>query len=246
MSTAWAEVITNYGLVAINDIRLYEELETNPALFFRKMAQYMANAIPLFNRPPEIVSYMYVYEPTYADYSFTVPSNPVFPLTIETELTEFELCNVTIIGVDEYGNPEYTEVEDFVYDSETGEITLNTATPEGTVYDINFYTDGTFLNTLTMEMKMILGECLHLVWEQRFSASWLDRAQKPRDKTFDLPNEANWTRAQMEKAELVRNRLNGLIYSFEQRAEYMKAFPQGRSVAYGGGQSVINADGREY
>lgn len=97
MSTAWAEVITNYGLVAINDIRLYEELETNPALFFRKMAQYMANAIPLFNRPPEIVSYMYVYEPTYADYSFTVPSNPVFPLTIGTELTEFELCKRVLV-----------------------------------------------------------------------------------------------------------------------------------------------------
>ena len=216
--------------MAINDIRLYEELEANPALFYRKMAQYMVNAIPLFNRPPEVVPYLVTTEPLYDDYQYVVPSDAVFPVTLNTEKTEFELCCVTIIGTDEYGNPQYTEVTDFVYEAETGELTLNTETPEGTQYDINFYTDGVFENDLSMEAKMILGECLHLVWEQRFSASWLDRAQKPRDKTFDLPNEANWTRAQMEKANLVRQRLNGLIYAYEQRIEYNRTFPIGRGT----------------
>lgn len=244
MATSWEEVITNYGLVAINDIRLYEELEANPALFYRKMAQYMVNAIPLFNRPPEAIPYLTATEPLYDDYSYTVPSDTTFPITLDTGLAGYELCCVTIIGLDEYGNPEYTEVRDFVYDEETGELTLNTETPAGTVYDINFYTDGQFTNTLPMEIKMILGECLHLVWEQRFSASWLDRAQKPRDKTFDLPNEANWTRAQMEKAELVRQRLNGLIYAFEQRIEYNRVFPRGRTMPTVV-NVVVDADGKE-
>ena len=230
MATTWEEVVTNYGLVAINDIRLYEELEANPALFYRKMAQYMVNAIPLFSRPPEIVSHLACAEPSYDDYQYTVPSEATFPVVLNTEKVGFELCCVTIIGTDEYGNPQYTEVSNFVYDAETGELTLNTETPEGTEYDINFYTDGYFANDLSMEMKMILGECLHLVWEMRFSSSWLDRAQKPRDKTFDLPNEANWTRAQMEKAELVRYRLNGLIYAYEQRVEYNRAFANGRGL----------------
>lgn len=245
MATSFEEVITNYGLVAINDMRLYEELEANPALFFRKMAQYMVNAIPLFNRPPEIVTHLVCLAPQYDDYQYTVPSDASFPVTLETGKLDYELCCVTILGTDEHGNPEYTEVTDFVYDSETGNLTLNTETAEGTVYDINFYTDGKFVNELAMEVKMILGECLHLVWEQRFSASWLDRAQKPRDKTFDLPNEANWTRAQMEKAELVRQRLNGLIYAFEQRVEYNRVFPRGRTMPTVV-SVVVDADEKEF
>lgn len=230
MATTWEEVVTNYGLVAINDIRLYEELEANPALFYRKMAQYMVNAVPLFNRPPEVVPYLACTEPEYDDYQYKVPTGETFPVTLNTGKTDYEICCVTIVGVDEYGNPEYSEVHDFVYDDETGDVVLNTETIAGTQYDINFYKDGYFDNELSMEIKMVLGEALHFVWEQRFSASWLDRAQKPRDKTFDLPNEANWTRAQMEKAELVRQRLNGLMYAYEQRVEYRKAFPNGRNV----------------
>lgn len=229
MATTWEEVVTNYGLVAINDIRLYEELEANPALFYRKMAQYMVNAIPLFTRPPEVVPYLSTTNPSYDDYQYEVQSGDTFPLTVSTGLLGYQLATVTIIGTDQYGNPQYTEVTDFTYDEETGDVVLNTATAEGTMYDMNFYSDGVFDNDLSLEIKMILGECLHLVWEQRFSASWLDRAQKPRDKTFDLPNEANWTRAQMEKANLVRQRLSGLIYAYEQRVEYNHTFPNGRN-----------------
>jgi len=45
MGTTWAEIISNYGLLAIEDIRLEEELRENPAAFLRKMALYMKNCL---------------------------------------------------------------------------------------------------------------------------------------------------------------------------------------------------------
>lgn len=45
MGTTWSEIICDYGMVLINDIRLTEELANDPALFFRKMALYLKNAI---------------------------------------------------------------------------------------------------------------------------------------------------------------------------------------------------------
>ena len=60
MGTSWAEVITNSAMVYIDDLRLREDLAVNPAQFFRKMALYMNQAIPLLNRPPELLNFLTV------------------------------------------------------------------------------------------------------------------------------------------------------------------------------------------
>ena len=72
MGTAWAEIVTEYARVEINDIRLQKDAQENPALFFRRMSLYMKNAVPLFNQPPEMQSWLSGTEPSFGDTTWTL------------------------------------------------------------------------------------------------------------------------------------------------------------------------------
>ena len=37
MGTTWSEIITDYAMVEIDDLRMRAELQDNPALFFRAL-----------------------------------------------------------------------------------------------------------------------------------------------------------------------------------------------------------------
>ena len=54
MGTAVSEIITNFAMVEIDDERLNESTQVNPALFYRRMTLYFDAAMPIFRRPPEI------------------------------------------------------------------------------------------------------------------------------------------------------------------------------------------------
>lgn len=56
--------------------------------------------------------------------------------------------------------------------------------------------------------------------EYRFTGNWLARSAKVSDKSFDPPNEANWTRAQEEKRRSEEDTLNQELRRYEQACTY--------------------------
>ncbi len=228
--TGWSEIICDYAMLYIDDDRMTEKLKNNPARFFREMSLYINSAIPRFNRPVEIVAYLKQgTQPVFDSFLWTAQEeNPPAPsqggalegtITVNTEMTGFELCSAVIRGTDRYGNPTETPCP-ARYDPETGTVTLEGAQP-GQVFDFDFYTDGYFEHDLTQEMKRILGLCVQSVWENRFTSAWLPREAKVNDRSFTAPNEANWTRAQEEKRRSLEATLNEELRNYEQNCAYM-------------------------
>lgn len=231
MGTAWSEIICDYGMVLINDIRLTEELANDPALFFRKMSLYLKNAIPMFGKPPEEKARLCGTEPRYDSYTFTVQEDG--EQTIETGMTGYELCSVEIIRLDKFGNPVSVPVQGTTYDAETGTVTI----PEGPEVwdrlDINFYTDGAFPVELSYSEKEILGLCLQYIWESRYAGDWLNRVPKPKGKSFDVPSSAPQTRADTERLQFLKYQINGKIRSYMQSLAYQNVVPPAKQLTIG-------------
>lgn len=225
-ATSWSDIVTKYGTVFVDDIRMKELFENNPAKFFEETFYYMGAAIPRFNLPHQMISYLSYTSPYFANYQWIVPTaedNPVDgnavtsePTTLSTLKTGYEICSVVIYTQDQFGNPIETPYTQAAYDSVTGTVTFPAGLTEGTQFNLYFATDGYFDNKITDEMKRILGLAFQLVWENRFSGEWLARAAKITDKSFAPPNEANWTRAQEEKRRWIESSLNDEMWRYEQ------------------------------
>lgn len=219
MGTAWAEVVSDYAMVEINDQRLEQDLACCPALFFRKMALYMKNAIPRFNQPASMAARLEYDPPVYGDMVWVRDREGAYALP--TGRVGHDLCSVRTRGADRCGNVVYTPVAGAVYHPETGEVDLPEA-PAGTEYELDFYTDGHFHQELTGEEKRLLGLCVQLVWEGRFAGDWLNRTPKVKDRSFDLPSEANQTRANTERLKALGRALNGELARFAQNQAYRR------------------------
>jgi len=224
MGTSWAEVIVDYGLTKINDIRLTEEMEANPALFFRKMSLYMKNAIPRFSRPAEEQEWLRCVEPVYD--SFEYQAKGMDGETVETGKLEFEVFGATVIGRDKFENPVAVPLEGCRYDTLTGRVTLPSGIDSYTRISMDFYTDGVFHRELSMEEKNILGMCIQLVWEGRFAGDWLSRVPKVKDKSSDMGSEANRTRADTERLKFLTSELNDTMIRYAQNLAYRNVVPR--------------------
>lgn len=226
MGTSWASVITDDAMLIINDLRLNEELAENPALFFRKMAFYMKSAIPRFNRPPEMKSWLTYTEPVYNSLTYTVSEEQTEDFTISSGLTGYDLMSAGTMSEDVYGNPVYTPADIAAYDPETGEITVTAsdAAPvaQGTILSFDFYTDGAFDNDLTDAQRRILALCVQYVWETNFVNDWLNRAPRAKDRSFDAGNVSSQTRANTERANAVKRVLDDEMTGYAQSCEYMQ------------------------
>ena len=229
-TTGWSDIILNYGNLFTDDIRNQQAYDLNPAAFLNQSAYYLAAAIPRFNRPTEVVSYLSHRTPAYfSETRWAVPASilppgepqepTTMPITIQAK-PGYELCSVVIRGVDKFGNPQDTPYSGETYDPQTGAVTFPAGLIPGTEFVIDLYRDGQFLKPLTPEMKRILGLCFHMVWEYRFTGEWLARAAKVSDKSFSPPNEANWTRAQEEKRRSEEDTLNQEMRRYEQACAY--------------------------
>lgn len=232
-STKWSDIILNYGELFTEDNREQEKFDINPASFLNETAYYLAAAIPRFNQPPPIECFLSQNTPQfYTEYFWTVPGEvpsqdsgetptPTSDLTtVSTGLYGYGLCSVVARGTDQFGNPEDTPYLEAQYNRTTGEVTFQAGLIPGAQYVICLYLDGIFFNTLTPEMKRILGLCFHLVWEYRFTSAYLPRAAKINDKSFTAPNEANWTRAQEEKRRSLEDSLNQELKKYSQDCAY--------------------------
>jgi hypothetical protein len=226
MGTTWASVITEDALLVINDQRLYEELAENPALFFRKMAFYMQTAVPRFHRPPEIQQYLTYTAPVFDSLTFQPTEDKTAPFSPETALPGYDMMSAGIMTEDVYGNPVYTPTDLASYDSGTGVITIAASeeapVAAGTVFSLDFYTDGTFDNELTLSQRRILALCLQEAWETAFANDWLNRIPRAKDRSFDAGNVANQTRANTERKAAVKRALDDALAAYEQNCAYMK------------------------
>lgn len=222
--TEYSEIICDYFMVQQDDVRLQDELEDNPAKFFRKMALYMKNAIPLFNRPPDIRAWLKHTEADFDDYSEETTSILNDGDVIETGKTGYTLCSAGVLEEDDLGQLKYTPIE-VEYDAESGDVTLLEVVGSGVELQFDFYTDGYFEHDLTEEMKNILGMCLQYVWEKRFAGDFLYRTPKIRDKSFDTGNEANWTTKETERLRTVYGQLNSAMIAFEQALSANETIP---------------------
>lgn len=226
MGTSWASVITDDALLLINDLRLNGEMAENPALFFRKMCFYMKNAIPRFNRPPEMSGWLTYTEPTYNALTSTVQEEQYTDYVIDSGLAGYDLMSAGVVTQDVYGNPIYTPVANVVYDNTTGDITIPASysepIPAGTVYSFDFYTDGAFDNDLTDAQRRILALCIQYVWETAFANDWLNRAPRAKDRSFDAGNVSSQTRANTERINAVKRTLDDEMTGYAQSCEYMQ------------------------
>lgn len=220
MGTTWSEIITDYAMVEIDDLRMRTELQDNPALFFRGMSLYMKNAIPYFNNPPEMQGWLKNTLPSFADYYWTVPTDTTEETVVPTGQPGYEIMSVQIRSEEDNGVVGVTPYIGATYDSETGNVTFPAGLTEGTQFQMDFYTDGTFDNDLTEEEKRILGLCVDYVWNVRFSGNWLNMQPKIQDANFSVGSEANYTRSQTERMRQKRIALNDEIHKYAQNIAY--------------------------
>lgn len=223
MGTPWSEVICNYAMPVIDDVRLIDQMGENPALFFRRMALYMDLAIPMVSRPPELDSYLNyeLVKPVYDDMIWRSTSESLEgETTVETTMTGYDLFSCSLREVDESGVVTSTPVSGVTYDPETGTVVFPQQETVGLEYNVDFYTDGSFYYDLTEAQKRLLGLAVGVVWDERFSRNWLNITQKIKDASFDTVNESNYMREVQNRLFMNRHLLNDELRKYEQDVAY--------------------------
>ena len=228
MGTPWSEVICNFAMPVIDDVRLTDQMGENPALFFRRMALYMDMALPMVTRPPELESYLRyeLVKPDYDDYLWTSTEDSLSEETVvETGMTGYDLFSCSLREVDESGIVTSTPTTGVSYDAETGAVTFPVQTETGLEYNIDFYTDGSFYYDLTDAQKRLLGLAMAVVWDERFSRNWLNITQKIKDSSFDTVNESNYMREAQNRLFMNRHLFNDELRKYEQDLAYSNTIP---------------------
>lgn len=215
------DIICDYAMVEIADVRLQKEMSINAARFFRKMSFYVINAIPRFNRPPIVRRLLSTYNaPTYADFDYVVPNDyTTGALEIATGETLYNMVNAVVISPDGYGSYEYKPLS-ISYEPDGGIVTVNGGITAGDAIAIDFYNDGYFFYDLSVEVKRILGLLVQVVWENRFINDFLLQQPKIKDKSFDVGNEANHMRAASERFRMLNEQVNQEMRQLENNCAY--------------------------
>lgn len=223
MGTPWTEIICNYAMPVMDDVRLIDQMGENPALFFRRMALYMDLAIPMVSRPPELDSYLNyeLVKPVYDDMIWRSTSESLEgETTVETTMTGYDLFSCSLREVDESGVVTSTPVNGVTYDPETGTLVFPKQETVGLEYNVDFYTDGSFFYDLTEAQKRLLGLAVGVVWDERFSRNWLNITMKVKDASFDTVNESNYMREVQNRLFMNRHLLNDELRKYEQDVAY--------------------------
>lgn len=214
MATGFSEIITNHAMNFIEDVNWTEQLQENPAQFFRAKSLILLNAIPRFNRPYNIREYLMQYvEPQYADAYYTVEASGT-SATFTTEYTGYELCNAGIV-ITANGTTTYTPCTT-QYDAETGTIVVEGQLEAGQTISVDLYTDGYFENDLTQTQKRIMGLCMAVDWYYAFANTFLNVANLITDKTFNLRSPSEHIRVNTERYRNLESKLSSELMAYEQ------------------------------
>lgn len=226
MATAIAEIIKE-AMVYIDDVRLQEMISTNPALFYRKMNDYVSAAMPLLSSPPELLAHVEGgYVPAeFDDYEWTSTEESKQAATdVSTGCIGYELCSVVVVYDDGITAP-YTDYE---YNSETGVVTFAVQSTSGVKYEIDFYKDGSVWD-LTYTMKRLFGLAIAIIWNERFSNQWLAITPKVKDSSFQTVNESNFMDKLTLRMIAMRQEFQDELRKYEQDNAYRnvnKAYSQ--------------------
>lgn len=230
--TQIAEIITEYCMKQVQDEDLEELFQTDTALFFRRAWGYLLPALSLFTTPFRMQTYLFgsasdpkLVEPSYDSTLVTVSEDHEEPFTVALgeEYAGYELCGARIRAEDAYGGVGYQPLT-ADYDASTGNLTLP-AMSAGTTLDVDFYTDGYFVNNLTNHMKLICGMLFEEVWSTRLSEDLLDRTPKIEDRSFKVPNIANKQNSDNERLRYIRTRNAGEMRALEQNMFMAEKMP---------------------
>ena len=241
--TPFLKVITEYCAVIVNDQRLIELAQEDMPLYARRMWGYLQAAIPLFTIPAEMQNYLLGTEEnpnaTMPKYD-SVIKTAVAELTQDTvvelgaDFTDYELFCCRERRYDEFGNVYYSPATNVEYNAADGTITIHATAenpvPQGTQYEIDFYTDGYFSHALTHEQMDILGSCFNVVWWTNFSNDYISNVPMIEDRSFTVQNKANKENADTARIKEARNQLYDKMRRYEQNLYQRKSFPQGLNI----------------
>ena len=136
-------------------------------------------------------------------------------------------CRIRIF--DDFGNVIMIPTDIAEYDKENGTVTFKASVEnpilKGTIFDLDFYTDGYFKEDLTSEEMNILGLCFQIVWQTRFMNDWLSNVSKVEDKSFYEQNRANKIRADNERLQVLKVNLAEAMRAYERNLAYRNKFP---------------------
>lgn len=225
MATAWSEIITDYAMQVINDVRWQEQLAEDPALFFRAKSGVLLFALPMLNRPPELLSYLQrgMVTATWTDAEWTSTDESLTQeTTLALEAVGYDLCSVAARTVTSSGEVMLARYDDAVYNAETGEVTFPVQTAAGVDYIIDFYKDGSF-DDLTYSQKRLFALAIACVWDESFERNFLNLQAKIHDSTFTTANEATYTSAQSRRLLDNRRAFDDELRKYEQDCAYKTA-----------------------
>ena len=223
MATGWSDIISNSAMVIIDDVRLAEQLQASPALFYRRMSLYTKEALPMMSRPPELLSHLTngMEEPSYDSYEWTsTPASTSAVTVVNTGLLNYELCSICIIHQDGSLEPYY----DATYDDTTGDVTFPIQSESGINYTIDVYNDGEFPDLTETQMRLF-GLAIAIVWDERFSRNWLNMQMKIKDSSFETVNESNYIEKVTDRMETNRRYFNDELRKYEQDVAYNRVVP---------------------
>lgn len=243
MSTPILRVISEYCNIYVDDINLQQLAEEDKPLYARRMWGYFKPAISLFTLPAQMPIYLMgtpenpkLIEPIYGSFQYVVENEMTSDFSIELNESGigYELFSCRVREVDDFGNVIMLPTSNVKYDSETGIVTFY-ASPEnpilkGTTYDMDFYTDGYFIENLTSEIMNILGLCFQVVWLTRFMNDWLSMVSKVEDKSFFEQNRANKMKANIEQVQYAETTKNQAMRRLEQNLVQRKTLPFGSFI----------------
>ena len=222
MGTAFSTIITQHAMNFIEDPRWQEQLETNPAQFFRAKSLILVNSVPRFNRPYNIQQYLTYTDATFSDYEYVVEDDTEESLEIPTEMIGYELCSTGVVEAsDTSDTPTYTPIAN-EYDPETGIVTVSQALQAGQSVLCDFYTDGAFDRDLDNTQKRILGLCMACDWHRQFANAYLNVANLVIDKTFNVRSASEHMRVNTERLRTLEMMLSQEILAYEQKQFALK------------------------
>ena len=223
MATSWAQ-IDAAAMLPIDDIRLQEQFEISPALFYRRMALFVERAIPMLSRPPELLTLLTgsMVKPLFGEASWTSTSESLQTETVvETGQIGFDLCSCTVNEVLDDGRVLQTPYA-VTYDKVTGNVTFPQQYTIGIVYELDFYTDGSF-GDLSDAVIQLFASAISVIWDERFVNAWLQRTPKINDSSFSTVNEANWTEKTSQAHLRKVQEFNEKLKHYEQLCAYKTA-----------------------
>lgn len=231
MATTWADIVTA-ALVQIDDVRLEEQMAVSPAQFYRRMSEYIEQALPLLSRPPKLLEYLKngMVKPEFGDYLWeSAESSTEAETNVETGMIGYDLCSVTQRVLHDNGTVSLLPYPEAGYDANTGIVTMPQQDAAGIGYDFDFYTDGSFPDLSDTQMRLF-ALAIAVVWDERFSRNWLSMQMKIKDESFSTVNEANYIEKVTKRLRDNRVSFNDELRWYEQMSYYRGLKPNNTHI----------------